>query len=560
MRRKPPSDFSRNSQLPTKSVTESKKPVRSIASIAGIVAAATLISKVFGLVRQVALAAAFGNGVPVEAFTYAYAIPGFLLILLGGMNGPFHSAIVSVLAKQKDKSETVAIVETVTTIVGIILLAVSIAIFCCSSQLIDLTAPQLLQRSDAVAGALVRQSAIEQLQIMSGMAVLAGFIGIGFGTLSSADFYWLPSISPLLTSSATIIGVGVLAVYLKSDIMLREHALLGGRVLAGTFLAGAILQWLLQVVTQWKAGLGTIKPRFEWRRQGVKDVFKVLGPATFSSSTYQINLFIDNIFASGIVGAASAMSYSGLLVLTPLGIISNVVLVSLLPEFSRLADPQNWPQLKDRIRQGLVMSAIAVMPLSAMMMALSLPIVKVVYQNGAFTAQDTRLVGSILIASSLGMFIFLARDVLIRVFYGLGDGGTPFKIGLVNIFFNLLFDYLLWKPFGAAGITLSTVCINLISFVVMLFLLDLRLQGLPWRGFLPLVSVFIASAVAGGATWGVSSGWEQFVPVGNKLTLLLQLALSGGIGLGIFTAIVSQLKLPEFDRLVAQVRQKLFKK
>ncbi|WP_310489728.1 lipid II flippase MurJ, partial [Chamaesiphon sp. VAR_69_metabat_338] len=250
-------------------MTESKKPIKSIASIAGIVAAATLISKVFGLVRQVALAAAFGNGVPVEAFTYAYAIPGFLLILLGGMNGPFHSAIVSVLAKHKDKSETVAIVETVTTIVGIILLGVSIAIFCFASQLIDLTAPQLLQRSDAIAGALVRQSAIEQLQIMSGMAVLAGFIGIGFGTLSSADFYWLPSISPLLTSSATIIGIGLLALFLKSDIALRENALLGGRVLAATLLIGATLQWLMQVVTQWKAGLGTIKPRFEWRRQGV---------------------------------------------------------------------------------------------------------------------------------------------------------------------------------------------------------------------------------------------------------------------------------------------------
>ncbi|WP_310488202.1 lipid II flippase MurJ, partial [Chamaesiphon sp. VAR_69_metabat_338] len=303
-----------------------------------------------------------------------------------------------------------------------------------------------------------------------------------------------------------------------------------------------------------------IKPRFEWRRQGVKDVFKVLGPATFSSSTYQINLFIDNAFASGIVGAASAMSYSGLLVLTPLGIISNVVLVSLLPEFSRLADPQNWPQLKDRIRQGLVLSAIAVMPLSAMMMALSLPIVKAVYQNGAFKAQDAQLVGSILIASSLGMFIFLARDVLIRVFYGLGDGGTPFKISLVNIFFNFLFDSLFWKPFGAAGITLSTVCINLISFLVMLFLLDRRLQGLPWRGFRPLVGIFIASAVTGGATWCVSYGWEQFIPVSNKLTLLLQLALAGSIGLSVFVAIVSQLKLPEFDRLVAQIRQKLFKK
>ena len=541
-------------------MTESKKPIRSIASIAGIVAAATLISKVFGLVRQVILAAAFGNGIAIEAWTYAYAIPGFLLILLGGMNGPFHSAIVSVLTKQKDKSETVPIVETVTTIVGVILIGVSILIFCFASNAIDLSAPNLIHSGDEVRGALVRQSAIEQLQIMSAIAVFAGLIGIGFGTLSSADLYWLPSISPLISSFTTIIGVGILAIYLGNKIGLPESALLGGKVIASTVLLGAILQWLMQVITQWRVGLGTIKPRFEWRRQGVQDVLKILGPATFSSSTLQINLFIDNAFASGIVGAASAMQYSGMLIQAPLGIISNVILGSLLPEFSRLTDPDNWTQLKDRIRQGLTLTAIAMMPLSAVMMALSYPIVKTVYQNGAFKSEDSRLVGSILIASSLGMFIFLGRDVLVRVFYALGDGGTPFKISMVNIFFNFLFDYLFWKPFGAAGITLSTVCINLISFLTMLFLLDRRLNGLPWRGFLPLVGIFIASVVTGGITWGVSYGWEQFVPVSNKVTLLAQLALSAGIGLSVFIAIVSQLKLPEFDRFVTQMRHKVFKK
>ena len=541
-------------------MTESNKTSKSIANIAGIVAAATLISKVFGLVRQVALAYAFGNGIVVEAFTYAYAVPGFLLILLGGMNGPFHSAIVSVLAKQQDRSETVPIVETVTTIVGIILLGVSILIFCCASNVIDLSAPNLLNSGDAIRGALVRQSAIEQLQIMSAMAVLAGFIGIGFGTLSSADFYWLPSISPLLSSSATIIGVGMLALYLGPDLALRENALLGGKVLASTVLIGAILQWSIQVVTQWKAGLGTIKPRLEWRRQGVQDVLKILAPATFSSSTLQINLFIDNAFASGIIGASSAMQYSGMLIQAPLGIISNVILASLLPEFSRLTDPSNWNQLKDRIRQGLILTGIAMMPLSAIIMTLSFPIVQTVYQNGAFKTQDSLLVGSILIASSLGMFIFLARDVLVRVFYALGDGATPFKISMVNIFFNLLFDYLLWKPFGAAGITLSTVCINLISFAAMLFLLNRRLHGLPWRGFLPLVWILLASAVAGAITWSVSYGWQQLIPQSNKITLIIQLALSGGAGLGVFVAIVSQLKLPEFDKFSRQIQQKLFKK
>jgi len=541
-------------------VTESKKPTRSIASIAGIVAAATLISKVFGLVRQMSLAAAFGNGIAMEAFTYAYAIPGFLLILLGGINGPFHSAIVSVLTKEQDKSQTAPIVETITTIVGIVLLCVSMLIFYFASNAIDTIAPNLTHSSDVIRGALVRQCAIEQLQIMSAMAVLAGLIGIGFGTLSSADFYWLPSISPLLSSATTIIGIGVLAICLGQKIVLPEYALLGSKVLAGTTLIGAVLQWLMQVITQWRVGLGTIKPRFEWRRQGVQDVLKILGPATFSSGTLQINLFIDLSFASGLVGAASAMQYSGLLIQTPLGIISNIILVSLLPEFSRLADPQNWTQLKDRIRQGLILTGIAMMPLSAVLMALAFPIVKTVYQYGAFKTQDAQLVGSILIASSLGMFFFLGRDVLVRVFYALGDGSTPFKIAVVNIFFNFLFDFLFWKPFGAAGITLSTVCINIISFSVMLFLLDRRLNGLPWRRFRPLLGIFIASVVTGGVTWGVSYSWQQFVPVSNTFTLLIQLAFSAGTGFGVFVAIVSQLQLPEFDKFIGQIRQKLLKK
>lgn len=541
-------------------MTESKKPTRSIASIAGIVAAATLISKVFGLVRQMSLAAAFGNGIAMEAFTYAYAIPGFLLILLGGINGPFHSAIVSVLTKEQDKSQTAPIVETITTIVGIVLLCVSMLIFYFASNAIDTIAPNLTHSSDVIRGALVRQCAIEQLQIMSAMAVLAGLIGIGFGTLSSADFYWLPSISPLLSSATTIIGIGVLAICLGQKIVLPEYALLGSKVLAGTTLIGAVLQWLMQVITQWRVGLGTIKPRFEWRRQGVQDVLKILGPATFSSGTLQINLFIDLSFASGLVGAASAMQYSGLLIQTPLGIISNIILVSLLPEFSRLADPQNWTQLKDRIRQGLILTGIAMMPLSAVLMALAFPIVKTVYQYGAFKTQDAQLVGSILIASSLGMFFFLGRDVLVRVFYALGDGSTPFKIAVVNIFFNFLFDFLFWKPFGAAGITLSTVCINIISFSVMLFLLDRRLNGLPWRRFRPLLGIFIASVVTGGVTWGVSYSWQQFVPVSNTFTLLIQLAFSAGTGFGVFVAIVSQLQLPEFDKFIGQIRQKLLKK
>lgn len=545
-------------------MTENQKPKRSIASIAGVVAIATLISKVFGLVRQMAIAAAFGVGVTVDAYNYAYVIPGFLLILLGGINGPFHSAIVSVLSRQKDKSEAAPLVETITTMVGGILLIVTLVLILFAGNFIDLVAPGLSHPAAGVdpnRGLLVRQSAIEQLQIMSFIAMLAGFIGIGFGTLNAADMYWLPSISPLLSSITLIGGIGFLYLSLGSQIVLPEYALLGGKVLAWGTLLGAILQWLVQVFAQWRAGLGTLRPRFEFWRPGVKDVLQVMGPATISSGTLQINLYVDLFFASFIPSAAAAMQYSSLLIQTPLGIISNVILVPLLPLFARLADPQDWGELKARIRQGLLLTGITMMPLSAIMIALSLPIVRIVYERGAFKSQDSRFVSAVLIAASLGMFFFLGRDVLVRVFYALGDGATPFKVSVVNIFFNALFDYLLWKPLGAPGITLSTVCINIISFLALSWFLHRRLNGFPWRGLvLPLAGLLLASLLTGGATWGTSYAWQQLVPTTNFFTSILQVAISGSVGLGVFTAIASQLQLPELNLFVSRLRQKILKR
>lgn len=121
-------------------MSPSGKSSRSLANIAGIVAIATLISKVFGLLREQIIAAAFGVGTVVTAYAYAYVIPGFLFILLGGINGPFHSALVSVLSK-RDREEAAPLVETVTTLVSGVLLGVTIILVLGAGIFIDLLAP-----------------------------------------------------------------------------------------------------------------------------------------------------------------------------------------------------------------------------------------------------------------------------------------------------------------------------------------------------------------------------------------------------------------------------------
>jgi len=529
-------------------VSEKQKTVRSLSGIAGIVAVATLISKVFGLVRQQAIAAAFGVGAVVDAYSYAYVIPGFLLILLGGINGPFHSAIVSVIAK-RDKSEAAPIVETITTLVGAILLLVTVILVVFAGFFIDVIGPGLSQE--------VRANAVLQLQIMAPMAVLAGLIGIGFGTLNAADMYWLPSVSPLFSSITLIGGLALLGLQLGNQISSPKYVLLGGMVLAWGTLAGALLQWLVQLGAQWKAGLGRLRLRFNWKLPGVDEVLRVMGPATLASGMFQINVATDLFFASPIQGAAAAMGYAGLLIQTPLGIISNVILVPLLPVFSRLADPQDWPELKVRIRQGLLLTALTMLPLGALMVALAVPIVQIIYQRGAFQNQASQLVASLLVAYSVGMFVYLARDVLVRVFYALGDGETPFRISIVNIFINAILDYILVQRFGAPGLVLATVGVNCTSTIALLWFLNRKLHGLPLREWsFPVLGLTGASVVAGLVSWGVSFEFQKIWSTETLLLQLLQVSVSGLVGLGIFALIATQMKLPEVDIFVARLRQK----
>lgn len=538
-------------------MSEVKKPSRSLAGIAGIVAIATLISKIFGLVRQQVIAAAFGVGPAYDAYNYAYVIPGFLLILLGGINGPFHSAIVSVLAKRKP-GEAASLVETITTLVGGALLIVTIFLIIFAEPLTDLVAPGLGRTPE---GELTRAIAIQQFRIMAPLALLAGLIGIGFGTLNAADQYWLPSISPLFSSATLIAGLGILALVLGKNITSPDYFVLGGQVLAWGTLAGAILQWVVQLAAQWRAGLGTLKLRFNFRQPGVSEVLKIMGPATFSSGMMQINVYTDLFFASFIPQAASALGYAGLLVQTPLGILSNMLLVPLLPIFARLADPNDWGELKQRIRQGLLLTALTMLPLASLMIVLAMPMVRVVYERGAFNASASEFVTSILMAYGAGMFVYLGRDVLVRVFYALGDAQTPFRISIFNIFLNAILDFLFINLWGAPGLVLATVGVNLTSTIALLWFLDRKLNGLPWREWtLPILGLTLGSFVSGVISWATLQGLEQVLGTEGLFNQLLQLTVCGIVGLGSFVLFAMQLKLPEVDLFVGRVRQKLMRR
>jgi putative peptidoglycan lipid II flippase len=328
-----------------------------------------------------------------------------------------------------------------------------------------------------------------------------------------------------------------------------------------------VFQWLIQLPALARQGLQRLQLVWDWKHPGVREVLQVMGPATLSSGMLQINVFTDLFFASGIVGAAAGLGYANLLVQTPLGLLSNALLVPLLPVYARLTAPQDRPELVGRIRQGLMLSNASMLPLGALMVALAGPIVALVYERGAFDAGAAVLVGGLLMAYGVGMPAYLARDVLVRVFYALGDGTTPFRFSVAGIGLNVAFDWLLvggptpWGlqlpalNFGAPGLVLATVGVNVITCLGLLLALGQRLGGLPLLGWArDTLLLLVASLLAGLAAWALASQVDWPADLVGRLW---QTGLSGGVGLLLYTAVAGALRVPEAQQMIHQFTAKL---
>ena len=155
----------------------------------------TSLSKLAGCLRQILVATAFGVGITYDAFEYAYMIPGFFLIIIGGINGPLHNAIVAVITPLNKKEGGLVLTQVIIKL-SLLLLGLALLIYFNSRSLIELLAPNLSFEGKTIA--------TYQLKILTPCIPLSGFIGFSFGALNSRNKFFLSSVSPAITSLTTI--------------------------------------------------------------------------------------------------------------------------------------------------------------------------------------------------------------------------------------------------------------------------------------------------------------------------------------------------------------------
>lgn len=458
---------------------------RKLFKIAGFVGIITIISKIFGLLRDLVIARFFGTSITADAYNFAYLLTGNALVLLGGLGGPFHSATIATLTKVKDNAkESGSFLIKIFTATFFILLLVMFLVLLFKKEIVHLLIPAT-GLAPSYQNKLWELTSL-QLQIMSPLIVISGLLGILCGVANVYGGYFWPSFSPVLPSVAIIFFV-----FAYGDLKL-------GLALGIGTLIGAMLQLLVQLPDLLKAGLfENLKFAIVKNQEVVSNFGHFLGPALLSTTIGQITVYIDSFFCSGLEeGSWTATVFANRLIQLPLGVLLTSFLVPFFPRFSELAHSEDFKELKRTSIVVIKSLWFLTLPTAIYLFLFASPIVELIFQRGAFDSRSTALTSSILIALLLSMIAYVARDTLTRVFYSLGDSKTPLFIAIFSVLLKILLNSMLVNKYHAPGIAFATSLVTVFNFIFLWFLLRKKMGALGWEKHIrSLIKIAVATFV-----------------------------------------------------------------
>jgi putative peptidoglycan lipid II flippase len=406
------------------------------------VGGATMASRVLGFSREAMMAAALGAGPVADAFYAAFRFPNLFRRLFA--EGAFNAAFVPLFSKEIEANGPDGarrFSEEVFGILFTLLLGLTI--------LMELAMP-ILVRTIIAPGfsgdktALTTALAVIMFPYLMCMSLAAMMSGI----LNSLHKYFAAAIAPVFLN---VILIGVLAYALYNGVERRT----AGHLMAWGVLVAGVIQLAIVTVAARRAGIA-IRLRRPRMTPAVWRLLALALPAAVTGGITQINLVIGQIIASSKPGAISVLPYADRLYQLPLGIIGIAIGTVLLPELSRHLKGGRDKEADAAQSQSLLIAMLLSVPAATALIALATPIVRVLYERGAFSALDSGETARTLIWFAAGLPAYVLIRVLQPGFFAREDTRTPTLLAGISVVINVVISLLLFPSMHHVGIALAT--------------------------------------------------------------------------------------------------------
>lgn len=505
-------------------------------------AAATLTSRLLGMVREMVYAAFMGNTPVASAFIMAFQIPNLFRRLLG--EGALTAAFIPMF-KQKELQEGEQEMWRAANAVISGLVSVATAV----------TLVAMLGISAALAVGIRNPETdlmLRLLRLMFPYMVLVCLAAVLIGIANARGHFFVPAFGAVILNVIMIASVLFLAPRMGPKLPQQIFGLAIGVLVAG--LAQAFFQ--LPSLSHEGYRYRWVSP---WHEPVVLDVVRKMLPGSIGVAAFQINVLLTQVFSFWLEPSVVAtFNYAVRLMELPQGMFGISLATYLLPTLSGLAAEKKYPEFRQTLREGLSSLAFANLIAAAVAFSLADPIVRLLFERGKFDAVATHRVGVALMCLAPGLLMFSMNNILARAFFALHDTTTPMKISVFCLMANLAFSVALVQPFREAGLGIANTVTASMNTVLLFYALRKKLSRLEMASFRhSLLALLAAAVLAGLMAWGISWIWDQHLghgTLGLKIGMVFVPATVGGM---VYWGLAVWLKVPAAHEIASLILSRL---
>lgn len=516
-----------------------------VTKAAGVVGAATLISRIFGFIRDVVIAWFFGAGLAADAFFVAFRIPNLLrrLFAEGSLSIAFIPVFTEYLAS-KGKAEAFSLARSAIRFLSVLLVFVAIAGILLAPLIVRIIAPGFIDSPEKLS------LTITLTRIIFPYIFFICLVALCMGILNVLGHFAAPAFAPVLLNLAMIGSVFLISPYMADPVT----------GLAIGVLIGGVLQLALQMPFLIKKGF-YFWQKTKFYHPGLKKIGILMLPTIFGAAVYQINILVGTLLASLLPqGSISYLYYADRLVQFPLGIFAIAIATAVLPSLSRQAAINDFEGVRDTFGHAMKLVLFITVPAMAGLIILREPIVALLFKRGAFDAETVRLTASALLYYGIGLWAFSGVRIVVSTFYALQDTKTPVKIAVISISANILLGIILMGPLAHGGLALSTSLASMLNLGLLIRALKIKLGHLGMKNIMKSAcKTILCSAIMGVIVSGVAL---LIIPSenGSFSGLFFGIMVSIIIGIVLYVSFSFLIKSPELERVQAVVMKGIGKK